>query len=125
MKYLKHIVLTIAIMAGFAVALVPAQQVGAIDAFSACTPGDTTTVCKGKGESIYPIIQTVVNTLLFIIGVVAVIMVIIGGITYTTSGGDSAAVKKAKDTILYAIVGIVIAFLAYAVVNWVVTIFVK
>ena len=48
-------------------------------------------------------------------------MVIIGGIQYTTSGGDSAAVTKAKNTILYGIVGLVIALLAYAIVNFVIT----
>jgi len=65
------------------------------------------------------IFQTITNVLLFIIGAISVIMLIIGGIRYTVSGGDSAAVTSAKNTILYAIVGIVVALLAYAVVNFV------
>ncbi len=68
--------------------------------------------------------QTITNILLFIIGAIAVIMLIIGGIRYTVSGGDSSAVTSAKNTILYAIVGIVVAILAYAVVNWVIGSFV-
>ncbi|MDB5165233.1 MAG: hypothetical protein JWM00_123 [Candidatus Saccharibacteria bacterium] len=65
------------------------------------------------------IFKTVTNVLLFIIGAISVIMLIIGGIRYTVSGGDSAAVTSAKNTILYAIVGIIVALLAYAVVNFV------
>ena len=46
-------------------------------------------------------------------------MIIIGGIHYATSQGDAAKVKKGKDTILYGIIGLVIAILAYAIVNFV------
>jgi hypothetical protein len=65
------------------------------------------------------IFRTIVNVLLFIIGAISVIMLIIGGIRYTISNGDSGAVTSAKNTILYAIVGLIIAFLAFAIVNWV------
>ena len=61
--------------------------------------------------------------LLFLIGAISVIMLIIGGIRYVVSGGDSTAVQNAKNTILYAIVGVVVAILAYAVVNFVITSF--
>lgn len=67
------------------------------------------------------IFQTIVNVLLFLIGAIAVIMLIIGGVRYVISGGDQAQVTSAKNTILYAIVGIVVAFLAYAAVNFVMT----
>lgn len=67
------------------------------------------------------IFQVVTNILLFLIGAISVIMLIIGGIRYVVSGGDSTAVSAAKNTILYAIVGILVAFLAYAAVNFVIT----
>lgn len=70
------------------------------------------------------IFKTITNVLLFIIGAISVIMLIIGGIRYTTSNGDSTAVTNAKNTILYAVVGIVVALLAYALVNFVITSFV-
>lgn len=70
--------------------------------------------CSGDG-----IFKTITNVLLFLIGAVSVIMLIIGGVRYTVSGGDSAAVTSAKNTILYAIVGIIVAVLAYAIVNFV------
>ncbi len=66
------------------------------------------------------IFETVTNILLFLIGAISVIMLIIGGIRYVVSGGDQAAVTSAKNTILYAIVGIVVAFLAYAAVTFVI-----
>lgn len=62
----------------------------------------------------------ITNLLLFIIGAIAVIMIIIGGIRYVTSSGDQAQTKSAKDTILYAVIGLVVAFMAYAIVNFVV-----
>lgn len=70
-------------------------------------------------------IKTIVNVLLFILGAIAVIMIIIGGIRYTTSNGDAGQVSSAKNTILYAVVGLVVAILAYAIVNFVVTTFTK
>jgi hypothetical protein len=70
------------------------------------------------------IFRTVVNIMLFIIGALSVIMLIWGGIRYATSAGNSAAVTSAKNTIMYAIIGLVIAFLAFAVVNWVLGLFV-
>jgi len=72
------------------------------------------------GTSIGPLIQNVVNIMLFVLGAAAVIMIVIGGIRYTVSGGDSSAVKGAKDTILYAVIGVVVALLAYAIVNFVI-----
>ena len=71
--------------------------------------------------SLTEFIKTIINVLLFVIGAVAVIMIIIGGIRYVVSGGDQNAVTGAKNTILYAIIGIVVAVLAYAVVNFVLT----
>lgn len=77
------------------------------------TPGSTRTV---SGT-----IRQITNTLLFILGAIGVIMIIIGGIRYTVSAGDQAAVTAAKNTIMYAIIGLIIAFMAYAIVNFVFT----
>lgn len=69
------------------------------------------------------VLKTITNVLLFIIGAVSVIMIIYGGITYVTSGGNSTRVQSAKNTILYAVVGLIVAILAYAVVNFVISSF--
>jgi hypothetical protein len=64
------------------------------------------------------------SVLLFIVGAIAVIMIVIGGLRYVISGGDASQVQSAKNTILYALVGIIVAILAYAAVNFVVNSFV-
>lgn len=66
------------------------------------------------------IFTTITNVLLFIIGAISVIMIIIGGLRYVISGGDASKVSAAKNTILYAVVGIVVALLAYAIINFVI-----
>ena len=84
-----------------------------------CAQGEDTPATLFGGED--SIFTVVVNILLFIIGAICVIMLIWGGIRYTTSAGNSANVTAAKNTIMYAIIGLVIAFLAFAIVNWVLT----
>lgn len=61
------------------------------------------------------------NTILLIIGLISVIMLIYGGLRYILSGGDNKKVTDAKNTILYAIIGLIVALLAYAIVNFVIT----
>ena len=66
------------------------------------------------------VFKTITNTVLYIVGIVAVIMLIVGGIKYIVSGGDSKKVTDAKNTILYAIIGLIVCFLAFAIVNFVI-----
>jgi hypothetical protein len=63
----------------------------------------------------------ITNVILLIVGIVSVIMLIYGGLRYILSGGDSKKVTDAKNTILYAIIGLIISLLAYAIVNFVLT----
>lgn len=65
------------------------------------------------------LVTNITNILLFVVGALAVIMIIWGGLRYATSAGNAANVTAAKNTIMYAIVGLIIAFLAFAVVNWI------
>lgn len=75
--------------------------------------------------SLSSILKTITNVLLFVVGAVAVIMIIVGGLRYVTSQGDQGNLQSAKNTILYAVVGLIVAIMAYAIVNFVVTQFVK
>ncbi len=65
------------------------------------------------------IFTQITNTILAAVGLIAVIMLIFGGIRYIISGGDQKKVTDAKNTILYAIIGLIIALLSYAIVNFV------
>ena len=62
----------------------------------------------------------IINGVIGVLSIVAVIVVILGGVQYMTSAGDSGKVKKAKDTILYGVIGLIICALAAAIVNFVV-----
>lgn len=75
--------------------------------------------CSEGGSDIASIFRAVTNTMLFLVGAVAVIMLIVGGFRYVTSNGDQNSVTAAKNTIMYALIGIVVAFLAFAAVNFV------
>ncbi len=73
--------------------------------------------CNDKG--VENTIRAVVNILSYIIGAVAVIMIMVGGFKYITSGGSAEGVGNAKNTIIYALVGLAIAVLAQVLVQFV------
>lgn len=75
------------------------------------------------GLEMNDVIKTIITTMLFIVGILAVIMIIYGGIRYVTAHGDKTQVASAKDTVVYAVVGLVVAIVAYALVDWVVKAF--
>lgn len=77
------------------------------------------TIYQRKGTMYY--LNIIINVILGVLGVVAVAMIIMGGIQYTTSQGDPAKAQKAQKTIIFSVVGLVIALLAFAIVNFVLT----
>ena len=77
--------------------------------------------CAGGGGSISGIIETVLNILSFVAGFVAVVMIIVAGLKFITSRGDSGAVSSARNTALYAIIGIVIVLFSQIIVRFVIT----
>jgi len=72
-----------------------------------------------KDDSLWPTINGIINVVLGVLAVVAVVMIIMGGVSYITSAGDAAKVKKGRDTILYGVIGLVIALLSFAIVNFI------
>ena len=123
MKAIKRLVAAVILSVGV-FALVPAFPVGAVNVIDdACNSGSDSTICDNRDENVSDVVAIVVNTLLFIVGIISVVMIIVGGLRYTTSGGDSGSVTAAKNTILYAVIGLVVSIVAYAVVNWVLDVF--
>ena len=100
---------------------------GSAAAGSGTVPGSSAqTICGASdpsGGDFNSLIKNVINTILVVLGMIAVIMIVVGGIRYTTSNGESAQITSAKNTILYAVVGLVVAVLAYAIVNFVLAAF--
>ncbi len=80
---------------------------------------DANACTGGGGGGISQLLTTILNTLSWVVGVVAVIMIIIAGFRYIVSGGDEAGVRGAKNAILYVVVGIVIVVLAQIIVQFV------
>ena len=65
-------------------------------------------------------ITNVINFFLFAVGIAAVVMIIYGGYLYISSGGDAGKLAKAKNTILWAVIGLAVVVLSYAIVNFVI-----
>ena len=121
MKKWKLLILAVGCLLGFTTVILPASNTYAINVFNQCSGNADSAVCKASGtDNATSMIKIVVNTLLFILGIISVIMIIVGGLRYTTSGGDSSATKAAKDTILYAVIGLVVAMLSFTIVNYVI-----
>ena len=120
MKKMKQLIVASFLILGIGLAFVPTDTYAVNVIADQCAADPTAAICKDQGKGSDVLIKTIINVLLFIVGTVSVIVIIFGGILYATSAGDSGNVTKAKNTILYAIVGLVVSFLAYAIVNWVV-----
>lgn len=84
---------------------------------------NTATTSEMKGKSIdgdSGLIKTVVNVLLWAVGILSVIMIIFSGFRYITSAGDASKTKSAQSTLTYSVVGLIVAIMAYAIVNMVI-----
>ena len=102
---------------------------GASGGTSSGTSGGGTSVSKaeegvskinsGNNTDLMGIIKLILNTVFVVIGILAVVFIIVGGINYTMSQGDPGKVKKAKDTILYGIIGLIVSLAAFAIVQFV------
>jgi hypothetical protein len=92
---------------------------------SACDslPSTEKGACLAQGEgmstNLMGTIKTIINTVLMIVGLISVAFLIYGGVQYTTSAGQAEKVKNAKNTIMYAIIGLVVSILAFAIVNFI------
>lgn len=129
-KFFKEISLFVATFAS--VLAISAPIAAAQGAPTTSTSDAKAAVCEGvkatggscdtanqSGPTVDRTVGLVVNILSFVVGVAAVIMIIIGGFKYIIASGDSGNIKSAKDTILYAIIGLVIVALAQVVVRFV------
>lgn len=74
-----------------------------------------------KGGDLTDQVVNILNAIIGVLSFVCVVVIIIGGVQYMTSSGDAGKVKKAKDTILYGVIGLAVCVLAFAIVNFVIT----
>lgn len=123
MKKIKLLIASIFTVASFALVPVTANAITVIPQCSGSTAvgsAGQSAVCASTNDNLKNIIANVVQILLYIVGVISVIMLIFGGIRYATSAGNATSVTAAKNTIMYALIGLVVAVLAYAIVHFVI-----
>lgn len=121
MKKLILASLAVVGLVAVAAATIPAvSPAKAVNPYGACGANSDSAICKGQDESLSEkIVKPTINIILWVVGVSAVIVIIVAGLKYVTSAGNPSAISSAKTTILYAVIGLVIAILAYAIVNFV------
>lgn len=123
MKKLRAFIAAFIFVTVGAFSLAPVYAEGALDV--ACADNQDSAVCeennKPQNQNTDNLVKTIVNVLLYIVGIISFLMIIIAGFLYVVSQGDSSNVTRAKNTLLYAVVGLIVSFLAYAIVNWVLT----
>ena len=124
-KALKNIVAAIAVLA---LSLTPLLCQPTFAATPSCDTGTDATghaqgglecINEGNNTDLMGIIKMILSTVFVVIGILAVVFIIVGGINYTMSQGDPGKVKKAKDTILYGIIGLIVSLAAFAIVQFV------
>ena len=86
------------------------------DSYAECSTPETT-----GDDSLMSRVKVILNVVIGLIGVVAVAMIILGGIQYTTSQGQPDKVAQARNILIYSVVGLVVAVLAFAIVNFALT----
>ena len=123
-RKITYIIMSLGVLAAFVGApLLATADVSAAPAIIADAVSDAqkgvNQVNDGTSTDLPGFIKSIINVLLFVLGFIAVLMIIIGGIRFVTSGGDSNSITSARNTILYSVVGLVVALMAFAIVNFV------
>ena len=121
---MKKSIISIAIMtrAVFGVSVLSTASLSGSASAQVSDGINTATTSEMKGKSIdgdKGLIKTVVNVLLWAVGILSVIMIIFSGFRYITSAGDASKTKSAQSTLIYSVVGLIVAIMAYAIVNMV------
>ena len=121
MKIFTKILTVGMLMIGLLGVFTPA--VSAANGINICSDGNENSVyCQNKDkgkDQVNGIIKTIVEVLLTAVGAISIIMIVIGGIMFALSSGDAQKAAKARNTVLYAVVGLAVSLFASAIVNFV------
>lgn len=119
LQKIAHYIMAVAVAAGLFMGTSTAVMAAP---YSACDLDSSSELCRdeGKGKKVSSVIKEVTDTLLYILGAASVIVLIYGGIRYTTSAGNQSSVNAGKNAMIYAIVGLLVAISAYAIIDFIV-----
>ena len=81
--------------------------------------GGQVRIIEGGDVSLEASVRNILSVVFAVVGIVAVIVIVVGGVNYIISQGDASKIQKAKNTILYGIVGLIVTLAAFAIVNFV------
>ncbi len=123
---LKTIVITLITLCSFGFSLTPltTYAAGGTDICSMKNVSQAVrdaSGCTNRAKTVPDVVVNILNIVIGLSGLIAVIFIIIGGLGYMTSSGETAKIEKAKKTILYAVIGLIVCALAFAIVNFAVT----
>lgn len=124
MKNLRKIMFSLCLLVGI---LAPAGMVRADVLDPVCVNNPTATACQGRNQTVNNnsifgpngILTKAARLLAIVVGLASVIMIIVGGFQYVMSSGDPGNITNAKNTILYAIIGLLVALLAQGIISFV------
>ena len=125
MKSIKKYILSLALIFSFGLAAMPVAPAYASTLQNSCDNNGDALICQNKSKSVGDVIGIVIDILLFGIGVLSVVMIIVSGIRYSVSMGDAGNITKAKNSLMYAVIGLVVALLAYPVAHWLIGVLTK
>lgn len=116
----KLLATLISIGAIFSISLL-ATPVNAVNVWQGCAGNNQSEVCKSSGtDNATTTVKNLINLALWAIGIVAVIVIIISGYKFITANGEAAKVASARNTLLYSVIGLVVAMLAWGIVAFIV-----
>ena len=109
------------LLATFSIAPHYSVQASAVDDACNVSGVDNSELCDDMKNSsgLTNMVTNIINTALYIVGILAVAMIIFSGIRYVTSSGDKGRVAQAKQILIYSVTGLIVAICAYAIVNFV------
>jgi len=100
---------------------VAASGVDVIEESCRGSRSNNSALCDDGNKSLFganSVFRQVTNAFLFLVGAIAIIMIVYGGLRYATAGGNEASVKSARSIIINSVIGLVIALMAYAIVEF-------
>jgi uncharacterized membrane protein YgcG len=130
MRQFKLMAISAGVILGIGLMLVPtpvfADDTAKNNIEKICAANPQSSICKDWDPSNNPekavsdTVRNIINIMLFAVGIVAVISIIVSGMRFISSRGDSNAVSKARTSLIYSVVGLVVAVMAFAIVNFVI-----
>ena len=124
MKRIKLLMAALAVFVGLGAVAIPHMTLAATSKNTVCKALGSNADCSSNphgSTSLNSVIKMVINVLSWVVGIAAVIMIIMAGFRYVTAGGDSSGISAAKNTLIYAIIGLVVAASAQVIVHFVLT----